>query len=65
MGLLRYPFKKRWKLLSLVLRPDEGQSLTGQNVGVPFGFVLFVNVCQLGLFECSYVTPGSRTRHVT
>jgi len=39
IGLLRYPFKKRWDLLNRDLRPDEGQSLTSQNVGVPFGFV--------------------------
>ena len=34
IALLRCVLKKGWILLSLILRLDEGQSLTGRNLGV-------------------------------
>ena len=49
--LLRCVFKKRWMLLSLIPRPDEGRWLTGRNVSVfVFCFIFIENFCRLSLF---------------
>ena len=57
-------FKKRWTLLILVLRPDDGRSSTGRNVGV----ILFCFVwerCRLSLFKYRQIVFFSKIHWLT